>query len=141
MTMDLSLAALLVFLADQLTKVWIAAHLPKNRSLALIGALQFRYSENSFGRRCFTDRRVSLPLWWLAAVLGLLALVKFGNFFPDPAAQLGIGAALGGSGSNVYDWHKRGVVIDFVKVGWWPVFNLADVAISLGAVLALWFMR
>jgi len=141
MTIALPLAALTIFLADQLTKAWIAEHLPKNRSRVLLGVLQFRYSENFFGRPFSTHRRASLPLWWLAAALGLFALMQFGNFFRDPAAQLGIGAALGGSGSNVYDWHIRGAVIDFVKLGWWPVFNLADVAISLGAVLALWFMR
>ena len=141
MTVTLFLAALIVFLTDQLTKAWIAEYLPKNKSLALLGALQFCYSENPLERQCFTHRRVPLPLWWLAATLGLFALAQFGNFFHDPPAQLGLGAALGGSGSNVYDWHKRGVVIDFVKLGWWPVFNLADAAISLGAILALWFMR
>jgi lipoprotein signal peptidase len=32
-------------------------------------------------------------------------------------------------------------VIDLVKVGWWPVFNLADVGVTLGAIMALWFIR
>jgi lipoprotein signal peptidase len=32
-------------------------------------------------------------------------------------------------------------VIDIVKVGWWPIFNLADVGITVGAIAAIWFIR
>jgi lipoprotein signal peptidase len=32
-------------------------------------------------------------------------------------------------------------VVDFVAIGRWPLFNLADVGITLGAVMALWFIR
>ena len=58
-----------------------------------------------------------------------------------PAAQAGLGAALGGAAGNVYDRLRRGVVIDFVDLGWWPAFNLADAAITLGALTALWLLR
>jgi len=54
---------------------------------------------------------------------------------------VGLGAALGGAASNLYDRLRRGAVIDFLDVGWWPVFNLADVAITLGTITALWFLR
>jgi len=32
-------------------------------------------------------------------------------------------------------------VIDFLDLGWWPVFNLADVAITIGVTMALWFLH
>ena len=34
--------------------------------------------------------------------------------------------------SNIHDQLSRGAVLDFLELGWWPVFNLADVAITLG---------
>jgi lipoprotein signal peptidase len=43
-----------------------------------------------------------------------------------PAAA---GLAFGGSAGNVIDRVRRGVVVDFIDLGWWPAFNLADAAI------------
>jgi signal peptidase II len=48
--------------------------------------------------------------------------------------------ALGGAVSNIYDQLSRGAVLDFLDLGWWPVFNLADVAITLGVATASWFL-
>jgi lipoprotein signal peptidase len=63
-----------------------------------------------------------------------------GSFFQHPAARLGLGLALGGAVSNIYDQLSRGAVLDFLELGWWPVFNLADVAITLGVATASWFL-
>jgi signal peptidase II len=45
--------------------------------------------------------------------------------------------ALGGATSNLLDRVGRGAVIDFIALGWWPAFNLADVAIVIGVVVAV----
>ncbi len=45
--------------------------------------------------------------------------------------------AAGGLG-NAVDRLRLGYVIDFIRVGWWPTFNLADVWICLGVTLILW---
>ena len=61
--------------------------------------------------------------------------------FPPRAAAisrpLGVGVAceLGGALGNVIDRALRGQVIDFIDLHVWPVFNIADAAIVLGAVL------
>ena len=47
---------------------------------------------------------------------------------------MGLGLALGGAGSNVLDQLRRGAVVDFLDLGWWPVFNLADAAIVAGVI-------
>jgi signal peptidase II len=44
---------------------------------------------------------------------------------------------MGGAGSNLYDRIRYGAVVNFVRLGWWPVFNVADVAICLGVAGAL----
>jgi signal peptidase II len=48
----------------------------------------------------------------------------------------GIAAALAGASGNLIDRVIHGAVVDFVALGRWPVFNLADVAIVAGAVVA-----
>jgi signal peptidase II len=46
--------------------------------------------------------------------------------------------AIGGAASNALDQVLRGVVVDFIDLGFWPVFNLADLAIVAGIVTGTW---
>jgi signal peptidase II len=78
--------------------------------------------------------RRGLPLLWLAAA-GVVALAIAAQ--RTPLAAAGLGAALGGAAGNVLDRLRRGSVVDFVSIGWWPTFNLADAAIVGGGGLAL----
>jgi signal peptidase II len=48
---------------------------------------------------------------------------------------VGLGLALGGATSNLADRIVRGAVADFIAVGRWPMFNLADSAMVAGTVL------
>jgi len=61
----------------------------------------------------------------------LLVLVWF-------AALFGLGLAFGGAAGNLLDILRRRYIVDFIDLKWWPVFNLADVAIVAGLVMALW---
>jgi len=88
------------------------------------------YSSNSV--------RVALVLLWLAALVSGSILHRTGALLQSHTAMLGLGAALGGAAGNLYDILRRRSVVDFIDLGWWPVFNLADVAIVCGLVLALW---
>jgi lipoprotein signal peptidase len=54
----------------------------------------------------------------------------------QPDAVAGITAALAGAACNLIDWIRRRAIVDFISVGWWPAFNLADAAIVIGGVLA-----
>ena len=58
---------------------------------------------------------------------------NFGDFVITFAEQLRIGGAAG----NLLDRVRRGAIVDFIAVGPWPVFNLADAAIVAGIGLAL----
>ena len=46
-----------------------------------------------------------------------------------------IGAALGGAAGNIADRLRLGAIVDFIAIGRWPLFNLADVAIVMGVGL------
>ena len=44
---------------------------------------------------------------------------------------------MGGALGNLFDRIKDGAVVDFISVGWWPAFNVADSSISVGMFLLI----
>lgn len=85
---------------------------------------------------------------WIFLGLSLVALVVLWRLYRETAPSrvmrtLAIGLLSGGAVGNVFNrlWSQRGVV-DFIDIGIgdlrWPAFNLADSAISVGAVLLVW---
>ena len=74
------------------------------------------------------NRRTVWVLWTLAAVVLGAASIWL------PATRVPAGLVLGGSLSNVLESSIRGRVTDYVDVGFWPVFNLADVALTAGTI-------
>jgi signal peptidase II len=46
--------------------------------------------------------------------------------------------AFGGAAGNLLDILRLRSIVDFIDLHWWPVFNLADVAIVAGLVVAFW---
>jgi signal peptidase II len=129
------------FLAlDQCTKMLVACRLPLGQSVSVTSWLRIRRVANARGVPLLQHPRLLL-LVLAALFLGICLMVRHGCFFQHQAAQLGLGMALGGACSNVYDQLRHAAVMDFLDLGWWPVFNLADVAITIGVPLALWFLR
>jgi signal peptidase II len=80
---------------------------------------------------------ILVALW--AAALGCTALVLAvgADSASDQLASAGLVVALAGATSNLCDRVRRGAVVDFIALGRWPTFNLADVAIVAGVALAL----
>ena len=127
---------------DQVTKWlvgrWLGPGRDEQRFEVLGAALAFEYLENSgaaFG-----------VLRGQGVVLGLLALVVLGGLVtyyrrlaaPSREAMLGVGLIVGGAVGNLVDRVRLGHVVDFVAVGVWPKFNLADSAIAIGVALLAW---
>jgi signal peptidase II len=58
--------------------------------------------------------------------------------------RLLLGLILGGAVGNLIDRVYDGAVIDFIEMGigghWWPVYNVADIGVTVGAVLLLWYL-
>ena len=140
MTVQPLLLAGFVLVADQVTKAMAASHLGTRPPAPLGPGPRFRLTVTRFRCRGPMHSRTAVLLL-LGAVLAVVVLgVRSGYVFQRPAAQMALGAALAGAASNLYDRLRRGAVVDFLDLGWWPSFNLADVAITLGVVVAIWFI-
>ncbi len=75
-------------------------------------------------------------LWVVAAACAVAALLFAPPLRDNVLLTAGLAAALAGAAGNVADRLIRGAVMDFVAIGCWPTFNLADVAIVGGAAVA-----
>lgn len=125
--------------ADHLTK-WLALQELSHRSIELVWTLRLRLVFNNGASFGLGSRYApALALLALAIVLGLLG---FGRRLRGRAAIVATGAVIGGALGNLLDRVFRdsdgflgGAVVDFIDLQWWPVFNVADVAIVVGAVV------
>ena len=133
--MLLSTAA--VVLVDQWTKAMIRQLAP-DRAITWGSALRIRRVRSS--RQLYESERgrMLLVLVWLMALGAAIILHRSGETIQTQVALMGAGGALGGAAGNLIDILRRRYVLDFIDLGWWPVFNVADVAIVGGLVLALW---
>ena len=124
----LAAALLLVPVVDQALKVLFLRGLtPAYLPLGPVGNLQVVRSRMWFVRTGLS----SLAMWivWLVAAVCLVVLTAF-----LPAYGWFAGFLLGGSLSHALETSLRGHVIDYVRLRFWPAFNLADVAITVGAL-------
>lgn len=79
-----------------------------------------------------------------AALIGILipvALILVGVMAyqsrGDKIRAAGFGLILGGALANIFDRLGDGFVTDFIQIGWWPVFNVADSCITIGVLMLL----
>jgi lipoprotein signal peptidase len=77
-------------------------------------------------------------LVWLTALASAILLHGSGVWFQGHFAPFGLGLAFGGAAGNLWDIMRRRCIVDFIDLRWWPIFNLADVAIIAGLVVAFW---
>jgi signal peptidase II len=80
---------------------------------------------------------VLIALWGLTLGCTALALAAGPDLASNQLASAGLVVALAGAASNLWDRVRRGAVVDFIVLGRWPTFNLADVAIVAGVAVAL----
>jgi signal peptidase II len=127
---------MLAIVADRLTKALVARLVPVGGQPAFARSwLEIRPVGHDFS----VGRRGALSLIILYGIVlgGLALLIHFELFFQQPVVRAALGLAMGGATSNLYERLRHGRVINFVRVGRWPVFNLADIAICLGAAVTL----
>lgn len=136
----ISLAGLIVFF-DQWTKDWVRQHLSYGESMIpltwlspYVRILHWRNSGAAFG---FFQQGGGI-FTVLAVVVALMIIYYFPRIgHGDWALRLAMGFQLGGAIGNLVDRLQHGYVIDFISVGSFPVFNIADASITLGVVILL----
>ena len=145
----LPLAALLIFAADQLSKMWVRANLAVGQSLFELGFFQIiRVRPNTgavFG--LFPGHTFILTIIGLVGVVALLVYSLFVyRRFPRLDSMLSktaLGLILGGTLGNLVDRLNPGLggVTDFISIGIWPAFNIADSAIVVGIIIFAYSFR
>lgn len=128
---------------DQLTKFLVASRLPLYDRIPVVdGLLAITHVRNrgaAFG--LFADFQSEALRWALVSV-SLLAVALIWLYaresWHQPVIVVAFGAILGGAVGNLIDRLWRDGVVDFVLVHWrqyhWPSFNVADAAITMGAI-------
>jgi signal peptidase II len=133
----LQLAAL-VFLLDQFTKYLVIQLLPFGWSYPAEGFFRFTHIHNTgsaFG--IFQDQNTPLIFVSIIGIL-ILILIYHSQARPTNWLRLSLGLQLGGAFGNLADRLRFGYVIDFIDVGPWPIFNIADASIVTGLFLLAW---
>ncbi len=130
------LTSLLAVFFDQLTKTLIRHNLGLNESVPLGNILHLSYITNTgsaFG--LFKGANQFFIVIDFIAILLILYFIKEtkdGNL-----AYMSFGMLLGGTIGNLIDRIIYGHVIDFIDFRFWPVFNVADSAVTIGVILLL----
>lgn len=138
-TLALYATAAVAYVLDRVTKLWVEAALAGRAPIEIVpGVLSFNYTTNSGG--AFGLGR-SAPWVFAGATVLVSVVIVFVSFRLDrrPLA-LALGLILGGALGNLTDRILNGPglsgsVIDFIDLQVWPVFNLADASIVVGAIL------
>ena len=132
-----SLIIALVVVSDQLTKHWALGALSADKTVDIFWTLRFNLVFNSgmaFSQGQGAGRMIGLLALGVVVVLSLTLRNPM-----SLRTTIGTGLLIGGALGNVTDrlfrgngW-MRGAVVDFIDFQWFPVFNLADSAVSIGA--------
>ena len=125
---------LTALIADQLTKQLVLNTLGPGMSWPDSGFFRFTFVRNdgtAFG--LFQNNGALLT----AVSLGAIALIVY--FYREAAmaswfTRAALGLQLGGAAGNIIDRFRHGYVVDFIDVGSWPIFNIADSSIMVGII-------
>ena len=127
----------LVVLLDQVTKSWAVSALADGHVIHVVGSLQFSLGFNS--GFAFSQGQGMGPVVGVFAIIAVLFLLRAVRKATTRISALALCAIVAGAIGNIADRIFRGEgwlhgrVVDFIDVQWWPVFNVADSSITVGA--------
>ncbi len=128
-------AGLVVFALDRLTKLWVSRSLYLGQQVWPSLPVHIDYTVNSGAAFSLLPDQDWLFVAVALLVLGLAAW-RWQALGREPWwVQLAVGMLLGGTVANALDRVTQGYVIDFIQIPHFPVFNVADSGITLGAAL------
>lgn len=125
---------------DQLTKYLVRANMELGQSIPSEGFARLTYTTNTGGAfGIFANQTFLLAI---AAIIGVTILLVYLRYIPLESNLLkaGLGLDLGGAIGNLIDRLRFGKVTDFIDLGAWPVFNVADMSIVIGTILIAYYL-
>ena len=138
--------SVLVIIVDQLTKLWIERTLQLGDSRDVLPVLEIVRAHNPGAAFSFLAQAGGWQRWAFSALalgvsIGLIYWLRNIVRAAQPLLAFGLTLILGGAIGNVIDRFEHGYVVDFIYAHWgphyFPAFNVADSAISIGAVLVV----
>jgi signal peptidase II len=136
-TVMLGILAAIIIVVDHFTKTWIASHfLPGESRIVIPHVLYLTYVQNYHGAFGLFGTH---PL--LLTAVASIVLISFYLWYRREGASLAVHVAFalifGGAVGNIIDRLRFGYVHDFIDFRVWPVFNVADSAITVGVCILL----
>jgi len=135
----LGLSFLLVITADQLTKVWVSSY-DKGEVIYQLGFFQLTHVQNtgaSFG--IFQGHSFTLMIVDIVGIVILLVMAFYMYrrlpYLVTLLNAIAFSLILGGTVGNLIDRIRLEYVTDFIDIGVWPVFNIADSSITIGVII------
>ena len=125
---------------DQILKEVVKSAIARGGEEVVIAGIKLVNVRNSgvaFGQ--LQDGGAIVAIVIALAVTALLAY--FSRHVTQRLLWLPTGMLLGGALGNIIDRVREGAVVDFVKLPYWPAFNLADVAITFGVIVLLFVIE
>lgn len=132
--------ALSVIVLDQVAKFLVRANMSLGQSIPEQGPFRITYTTNVGGAFGILGNQGFLILVTTMMSIAAILLYAYYPLFNRMPAKIALGLLLGGAVGNLIDRIYHGEVTDFIDVGAWPVFNVADTAITVGFVLLLYYL-
>ncbi len=137
--------SLIIIALDQASKLWVVANFDLYESMPLLSGVNLTYVHNTGAAFSFLSSAGGWQRWFFVAIalVATIVLVIWLSRLKVSERWMAITLSLilGGAIGNLYDRIVYSYVIDFIDVYYeshhWPVFNVADSAICVGAVMML----
>ena len=135
--------AAIVFTLDQISKFLIVQNIPLwgYWSISENIARLFRFTFTTNTGAAFGMFPKFGVVFMIIAILVVIGIVIFSHHLPIESTwvRVSLGLQLGGAMGNLLDRILRGFVVDFFDVGFWPIFNIADVAVVVGVCMLVYY--
>ncbi len=136
--------AIVVIVLDQISKQWISATLTYGEPVVFTSFFNFTLLHNPGAAFSFLSDAGGWQRWFftvVAAVVSVVLVIWLARVSEKRYEALALALILGGAIGNLYDRVALGYVVDFIVVHYqdyyWPAFNIADSAITVGAALLI----
>lgn len=130
---------ILIIIIDQITKYIAKSNLELNQSIPIINDLfHITLTTNTGAGFGLLRENNSLILFITIIILGFI-LFYYDKFPKKGKEQISIVLIVSGALSNLFDRIFLGHIIDFIDFKIWPIFNIADVSITLGVIYLIFY--
>jgi signal peptidase II len=140
-----------IVILDQVTKIWVAGYLSIGESLPVLTWFNLVHACNQGAAFSFLSDAGGWQRWFFIGLTSVIAVAIFiwlgALSGPQRVLRCALALILGGALGNLWDRVVHGCVVDFIQVflefipmklfNPWPAFNVADSAITIGAILLI----